>query len=103
MAKDTDLTASMQDYLETILELEGDTKSVRITDIANKLNIAKPSVNQAINKFKELGLVIQQTYGPVELTEKGRKIATKVIQKHKKLRQFLIEVLNVDAEIAETV
>ena len=65
----------MQDYLEAILELEERGESVRVTDIANKLQIAKASVNQTINKFKKKGLVRQEMYGPVELTQEGRSLA----------------------------
>jgi DtxR family transcriptional regulator, Mn-dependent transcriptional regulator len=101
MPESHDLSASMQDYLEAILELEEEENQVRITDIANKLNIAKASVNQTIHKFKEMGLVRQQIYGPVELTDNGREMADKVKQRHKKLSHFLIGVLGVDPKIAE--
>lgn len=95
------LSASMQDYLEAILELEESEEPVRITDIANKLQIAKASVNQTISKFKKKGLVRQPAYGPVELTKEGRYMAEKVRQTHNKLRFFLAEVLGVDPAIAE--
>jgi DtxR family transcriptional regulator, Mn-dependent transcriptional regulator len=101
MSETITLSSSLQDYLEAILELAEGENSVRITDIANKLNIAKSSVNQTINKLKELGLVLQQTYGPVELTDNGRQVANKVIQRHQKLKWFLIETLGVDTEVAE--
>ena len=101
MSETNDLSASMQDYLEAIVELEEIENTVRITDIANKLEIAKASVNQTINKFKDMGLVQQQAYGPVELTDNGRLMANKIRLRHKKLRQFLIEVLGVDGQIAE--
>ncbi len=95
------ITASMQDYLETILELTDGQDGVRITDIAAKLNIAKASVNQAIAKLKEQGLVRQNSYGPVILTDIGREQAAKVRQRHHKLRKFLIEVLGVNPKVAE--
>ena len=60
----------MQDYLEAILELEESEDTVRVTDIANKLQIAKASVNQTMNKFKNKVVLSQQIYGPVELTRK---------------------------------
>lgn len=101
MPEKSELSASMQDYMEAILELEESEDSVRVTDVANKLHIAKASVNQTVQKFKEMGLVHQQTYGPVELTPEGRNVADKVRQKHRKLRQFLVEVLGVDSKIAE--
>lgn len=95
------LSASMQDYLEAILELEDRGNLVRITDIANKLRIAKASVKQTTNKLKDNGLVRQNMYGPVELTLDGRDVANKVIERHRKLQYFLKEVLGVDAGIAE--
>lgn len=101
MAEIVTLSASMQDYLEAILELDKNETSVRITDIANKLNIAKASVNQTVSKLKEMGLVRQQVYGPVELTDSGRKLADKVRLRHVKLRQFLMEALGVDPKTAE--
>lgn len=101
MSESIELSSSMQDYLEVILELSEEEKSVRITDIANKLNIAKASVNQTISKLKEMGLVHQQPYGPVELTEKGSQLANKVMHRHNMLKQFLIKALEVEPEIAE--
>ncbi len=95
------ISASMQDYLEAILEISESERVVRITDIANRLNIAKASVNQTIGKLKEMGLVTQQIYGPVELTGNGKKLADKVRQRHRKLLTFLVDVLGVEPKIAE--
>jgi DtxR family Mn-dependent transcriptional regulator len=95
------LSSSMQDYLEAILDLETEGGNVRVTDVANRLNIAKASVNQTIAKFKEMDLVRQQSYGPLELTETGRELAEKIRQNHDMLRHFLTEVLGVDPEVAE--
>jgi DtxR family Mn-dependent transcriptional regulator len=65
------------------------------------MKFAKASVNQTINKLVEMGYVEHETYGPVMLTETGKKIAIKIKERHKKLRKFLIEVLGVKADIAE--
>ncbi|QOR35516.1 metal-dependent transcriptional regulator [Clostridium sp. 'deep sea'] len=95
------ITASMQDYLEVILNLNDYEEAVRVTDIAKKLDIAKASVNQSINKLKKLGLVKHEVYGPVELTEKGRKVAEDVRMRHNKLYNFLVNILGVDSQTAE--
>lgn len=95
------ISSAMQDYLEVILELSEREAVVRVTDIAAQLNIAKASVAQAVGKLKELGLVLQENYGPVELTASGRKAALQVQQWHRTLRLFLVEVLGVDPVIAE--
>jgi len=94
------LTQSLQDYLEVILNLSEEEEAVRVTDIAKRLNIAKASVNQAMNTLKDLNLIVQEKYGPVRLTEKGREEAAKVWYKHQILYDFLVNVLAVDPVIA---
>jgi DtxR family Mn-dependent transcriptional regulator len=94
------LTPSTQDYLETILQLSENDHSVRITDIAASLNIAKASATQAIDTLIAENLVLKEKYGPVTLTKKGEQAALKVKKKHKIIREFFMKVLQVDSEIA---
>ena len=46
------LTGSLEDYLEAIYMLEKSNERVRITDIAVKIKLSKPSANKAINLLK---------------------------------------------------
>ena len=62
------LTGSQEEYLKTIYLLEKNNEKVRVTDIANKLKITKPSVNKGINTLKEVGLVNYKAYGSISLT-----------------------------------
>lgn len=96
------ITAAMEDYLEAILNLTASGEgSVRVTDIAEKLSIAKPSVTQALTTLKEMGLVEQERYGRVYLTASGMKAAKSVSNRHRLLREFLVGVLGVDPATAE--
>lgn len=96
------ITAAMEDYLEAILNLMGpDGRAVRVTDIAEKMAIAKPSVTQAIFTLKQMGLVEQKRYGRVFLTEAGMEAARSVARRHRLLRRFLEEVLGLDPVTAE--
>lgn len=96
------ISAAMEDYLEAILSLMASgQRSVRVTDIAEKLSIAKPSVTQALGVLKEMGLVEQERYGRVYLTAEGMKAAASVSQRHRVLREFLVEVLGVDPSTAD--
>ncbi len=95
------LTSSMEDYLEVVLNLSEKVDVVRITDIANELNITKASVTQAIGTLKKMGLIIQDRYGPVYLSSTGKEHAAKVRYRHRTLRTFLVEVLGVSYKIAE--
>ena len=95
------LSPSLEDYLEAILDLSETGKMVRVTDIAARLNIAKPSVAQALSNLKKLKLITQDRYGPVWLTEEGRAYAGQVRQRHGILISFLVNILGVDAAVAE--
>lgn len=95
------ISASMQNYLEEILNLSFKQDTVRVTDIAERLNLTKPSVAQALKQLREQGLIKQSRYGPVELTEKGRKCALVVKRRHEVLKSFLVDVLELNHQVAE--
>lgn len=95
------LTSSGEDYLEAIYQLGGSTSSVRSVDLADKLDVSKASVNKAVNNLKSAGLVEQPHYGDITLTKRGLLYARGVQSRHEVLREFLIEVLGVEPDIAE--
>lgn len=95
------VSAAMQDYLEVILILSRQKKTVRVTDIARRLSLSKASVSQALAQLREQGFICQAPYGPVELTSIGRKYALVVKHRHVVLRSFLIEVLGIEQQAAE--
>jgi len=95
------LTPALEDYLEAILEIHEKEDVVRVTDVADRLNIAKSTVSQTINRLKKLGLVVQESYGPIKLTRTGKKHATKVQNRHRIIRKFLVEILEIDYKTAD--
>src|SRR5690606_29782446 len=100
MTSKIEVTPSLQDYLEAILNLSEYNKKVRITDIATELDVAKSSVHQAVTQLDKAGLVVHERYGPLELTDKGKEEALKVRDKHEILVKFFTKVLEVDNETA---
>lgn len=96
------LSKSSEDYLEAIYELAGeDNRAVRSVDIAEKLGVSRPSVNNALNILKKERMVVQEPYGSVSLTCQGRLYGSSVYGRHMTLFNFLHKVLGVDAETAE--
>ena len=95
------LTASLEDYLEVIHILRQNMSGVGVTDIAKAMGISKPSVTRAIKSLKNNSLVIQEKYGKIVLTSEGEKIAESVYSRHKVLRKFLTDVLDISAGTAE--
>jgi DtxR family Mn-dependent transcriptional regulator len=97
----TQQTASMEDYLEAIVLLTEEGKPIKVTEISKALGVKKPSVTSALTKLSEAGLVQHEKYGDVVLTAEGERIGQDVYQRHRTLRQFLVEILNVDPAVAE--
>ncbi len=98
---ETEVTASLEDYLEAIYFLNGKDEGVRVTDIAVELNISKPSVNRAINTLKNQGLVEHEHYGSLKLTPEGLEIAQTIAGRHVMLKRFLKDILGVEESTAE--
>lgn len=92
---------SGEDYLEAVLAIQQEKGKVRTTDVAIRLGVSKPSVNRGMKILSSEGYVHQETYGDIELTEKGRIKASQVYFRHKTLTTFLSEILGVDQRIAE--
>lgn len=99
--KNIKISEALGDYLEAIYLLSHQCSAVRITDIALRLGISKPSVNRAVNTLKNQGLVLHRPYGDIVLTEKGRSVASEIHIRHNMIKKFLINVLNLGGEEAE--
>ncbi len=96
------LSASKQDYLETILEYSAETGQARSIDIARTLGVSRASVNKSLVYLKESGLIEHEHYGDIKLTETGLRMARAVRARHDSLKKFLAEVLKVNPETAES-
>lgn len=94
-------SASTEDYLEIIFEYSQKDEGFKSVDIANKLNISRASVSEALKKLAEQGYLIYEKYKPVSLTEKGIKIAENVYEKHCTLCKFFEKFLNLSNEEAQ--
>jgi DtxR family Mn-dependent transcriptional regulator len=100
-AKRSDLSASLEDYLEAIYNLAGESKVARSKDIAQLLGVAKSSVTGALRLLKKKGLANYKPYDYVTLTDAGRASAAEIARRHDILKSFMIEVLGVDSGIAQ--
>ena len=95
------LTASLEDYLETIYELVRDKKFARVRDIARARGVKPSSVSLAMKRLAELGLVtyVQREY--IDLTPEGEEAARRIYSRHRILASFFEEVLMMPAAAAQ--
>lgn len=95
------LTNSLEEYLKTIYILNNTEGQVRVTDISNRLNCSKPSVNRALKCLKDEGLILYEAYGNIEITEEGKKLAKSAVKRQDILKLFLTQLIEVDEAVAE--
>jgi DtxR family Mn-dependent transcriptional regulator len=94
------MTESLEDYLEMVSFLSDDGE-VRVTDIAARLGVSKPSVHTALKTLEEQELIQHKRYQNVVLTKKGAQRAAEIRKKHQFLTDFLVSIVGVDAATAE--
>ncbi|MBC8432970.1 MAG: metal-dependent transcriptional regulator [Desulfobacterales bacterium] len=101
MKKNDELSESLEDYLEIILQLEQSQKVARAKDIAANMEIQRGSVTSALKNLKEKKLINYEPYSFITLTPKGKKLAKEITHRHTVLRDFLLMILQLDEETAE--
>ena len=94
------LHRSGEDYLEAILILEQKRGYVRSSDVAEQMNVTKPSVTNATRLLREGGFLTMDEEKLIHLTELGREVAESIYERHCILTEGLI-ALGVDPETAE--
>lgn len=94
------LSASLEDYLEAILNAADESGEAKSSDIAKLLGVARPSVTGALKLLAKKGLVNYRPYGTVSLTQGGLTRAAKVAKKHDILESFFMDILGLDHSVA---
>ena len=95
------ISKSLEDYLKTMYVLNQQNKKIRVTDIADKMDCSKASVNKAVNNLKDAGLLEYQSYGAIILTNEGENLAKKILEAYDIIYVFLKDVVNVTDEQAK--
>ncbi len=96
-----ELSASLEDYLETIYFLSRDEGKARPKEIAARMKVRAASVTGALKALAEKGLINYAPYASVTLTSEGREVAGTIAVKHEALLHFFTQVLGIEAPEAE--
>ena len=95
----TKTNESSEMYLETILLLTEKQAHVRAIDVVHSTGYTKPSVSRAVGLLKQAGKIEVDENGYITLTEMGKALASKILERHRILTEFLVW-LGVSAEAA---
>lgn len=95
------LSASLEDYLEAIYNLQADGNPARSKDIADKLDVSRASVTGALKLLSDKGMVNYKPYDTITLTDDGQDAAAQVARRHEVLKYFLTDILGVEPRAAQ--
>jgi len=79
----------MEDYLERIYRLIDEKGYARVSDIAEGLEVHPSSVTKMIQKLDKDQYLIYEKYRGLVLTNKGKKIGKRLVDRHHLLESFL--------------
>ncbi|WP_339319689.1 transcriptional regulator MntR [Paenibacillus sp. FSL R10-2734] len=82
-------TPSMEDYLERIYKLIDEKGYARVSDIAEGLEVHPSSVTKMIQKLDKDEYLIYEKYRGLVLTNKGKKVGKRLVDRHQLLEEFL--------------
>ncbi|GGF88137.1 transcriptional regulator MntR [Paenibacillus aceti] len=88
-------TPSMEDYLERIYKLIDEKGYARVSDIAEGLEVHPSSVTKMIQKLDKDEYLIYEKYRGLVLTNKGKRVGKRLVDRHQLLEEFL-ELIGVD-------
>jgi DtxR family transcriptional regulator, Mn-dependent transcriptional regulator len=87
------LTRSAEDYLKAIYRLSGPGHPAGTNDLALTLDLAPASVSGMLRRLAEQGLVEHEPYRGVTLSAEGRRIALRIVRRHRIIEAFLVDQL----------
>lgn len=76
-------------YLETILILSRSSSEVHSIDVADYMNVSKPSVSRAVGILKNAGYIVTGKDNSLVLTDMGLEAAERIYDRHITIAKML--------------
>ena len=90
------ITISKENYLKAIAEAQSEGEAVIAASLARWLNVSPPAVTAAIKRLKRDDLIHVAEQGEITLTEQGRSIANRVLNRHHLIERMLAEIFGME-------
>ncbi len=90
-----DFHPAVEEYLETIYELEEAGIVPIRARIVERLGVSAPSVSETVKRLEREGYLTLDAANAMVLTASGRKYATDMVRRHRLAERLLVDVLHV--------
>lgn len=89
-------TATIEEYLESIVNLLSEGKAVLAARLADRLGLTRATVSATLRRMERDGLISTTDRSEIILTNKGRKLAVSVVRRHRLAERLLVDVLGIE-------
>ena len=93
MKTEETLSATVEEYLETIYNLSAENEVVIGARLAEKFHVSAPTVTEMLKRLVRDGYVEMDDKRQVTLTEAGNQAAEAVLRRHRLTERFLVDML----------
>jgi DtxR family Mn-dependent transcriptional regulator len=87
-----------EEYLEQIFDLEEEGTVALRARLVERLGLSAAAVSETIGRLESHGFVQLRDDRSIKLTEKGRKLATTVVRRHRLAERLLLDVIGLEWE-----
>ncbi len=92
------VTRSTEDYLKAIFSISEEhapkeKRGASTNDLAAALSVSPPAISKMLKQLQQQKLVAHTPYHGVRLTAQGRRIALRIVRRHRLLERYLYEAL----------
>ncbi len=87
-----------EEYLEQILELEEEGVTPMRARLVERLGLSAAAVSETIGRLEDNGFVELRDDRSLRLTDKGRKLATTIVRRHRLAERLLLDVIGLEWE-----
>lgn len=86
---------AVEQYLETVMELEESGVAALRARLVERLGVSAPAVSETVARLEREGYLTLDGDRVMHLTERGRRLATAVMRRHRLAERLLVDVLKV--------
>jgi DtxR family Mn-dependent transcriptional regulator len=87
------ISSTVEDYLKAVLKMEDNNEKASTSSVARHLAVADASVTDMLRKLQKAGLLEYKPYYGATLTAQGRRLALKILRRHRLIELFLHQVM----------
>ena len=102
LIENSELTSSMEDYLEMIYRITQKNGAVTIRILSEKLNVQPSSSSKMVQQLNRLGYIKAEKYGNITITEKGKAAGNYLLYRHNVVHSFLCILNHSENQLEET-